>query len=445
VSAHTTTDVLIAGSGMAGSAAAAALGRLGLDVLVIEPGLDSRKRLAGELIHPPGTTDLAELGLFGALEAAGGVPILGFAVFADGEANLLPYAHVDGVRAAGFALEHSAIAEALRRAVVRLPRVTVWYGARVTSLDLARPDGVRAVVARSHDEREVTAQLLVGADGAGSAIRRLAGISYVRRRISTMLGYVLPGGRLPHPDFGAVFLDGPAPALAYRVAPNSVRMMFDIPRPDREGAAAREPYLGALPPKLREDVQRAMGTQRVLSSTSYSVVPDAVVRGRVALVGDAAGCCHPLTATGLSACTRDAVRLRDAIHANPDDLAAAASDYAVRRERPQRTRLALAEALYTVFIAGTPETRLLRQGLLRYWKSSARGRAVSIALLSTQEDRMSVMAREYAWVVRHALPSLLQPRSGAMRHSLIARTHAAVALSLATLRHAGGALRGLLS
>ena len=54
-------DVLIAGGGMAGAAVAAALDDLGLRTLVVEPGLDDSKRLAGELIHPPGTTDLAEL------------------------------------------------------------------------------------------------------------------------------------------------------------------------------------------------------------------------------------------------------------------------------------------------------------------------------------------------------------------------------------------------
>ena len=43
-----------------------------------------------------------------------------------------------------------------------------------------------------------------------------------------------------------------------------------------------------------------------------AAIPDRVVEDRLVLVGDAGGCCHPLTATGLSVCTRDALRLRDA-------------------------------------------------------------------------------------------------------------------------------------
>jgi 2-polyprenyl-6-methoxyphenol hydroxylase-like FAD-dependent oxidoreductase len=443
VTERTSTDVLIAGGGMAGAAAAAALGGLGLDVLVVEPGLDSTRRLAGELIHPPGTTDLAELGLLGALKAAGGVPVRGFAVFAGGDGHVLPYAAAPGQRAEGFAMEHATIAETIRGAIATLPRVTVWDGARVIGLDHAGGAAVRAVVAMAGHEQEVHARLLVGADGGGSTIRRLAGIGYTRRRISTMIGYTLHGVRLPHPGFGTVFLDGPAPALAYAVAPDVVRLMFDVPgHADGVETAVRGPgYLMALPTSVRDEWRRVMTAQRGLTSASYSIVPETVVRGRVALVGDAAGCCHPLTATGLSACTRDAVRLRNALRTRPDDIAAALRRYAISREGPQRTRLALAEALYALFVAGTPETRLLRHGLLRYWKSSARARAASMALLSTQENRISAMAREYALVVSYALPGLGRPRAPDRRP--VTQARAAMQVSMAALRYAGAALWGL--
>src|SRR5881409_1130077 len=101
------TDVVIAGAGVAGASAAAALSEFGYQVLVAEPGLDFSRRLAGELIHPPGKSALAELGLLRFMEEAGGVGSLGFAVFprafdvpcAAGESNracLLPYAEIAG-------------------------------------------------------------------------------------------------------------------------------------------------------------------------------------------------------------------------------------------------------------------------------------------------------------------------------------------------------------
>ena len=437
-------DVVIAGGGMAGAAVAAGLDELGLRTLVVEPGLDGSKRLAGELIHPPGTTDLADLGLLDALEAVGGAPVLGFAVLADGQSHVLPYAPMAGMRPTGFAMEHGAIATTLRSAITRRPHVTVWHAARVVALDTSAADHIGVTVASDAGAVQLRARLLVGADGTASSVRRLAGIGARRRRISTMLGFVVPCGRLPHPGFGCVFLGGPAPALAYQIAAGAVRVMFDLPD-DAEGgdvSTRGRTYLAALPEPLRTDVRQAMDAQRGLVSASYSVVPDAVARGRIALVGDAAGCCHPLTATGLSVSTRDAIRLREALRTEPD-VPSAVRRYAARRAGPQRTRVALAQALYAVFVARTPETRVLRTALLRYWKRSPRGRAASMALLSTQEGRMRIMAREYARVVSHAVPSLL--RRGAERRPVVARTRVALGLSLATLRHAGGALRGLLS
>src|SRR5262249_46958193 len=150
---------------------------------------------------------------------------------------------------------------------------------------------------------------------------------------------------------------------------------------------------------------------------------------------------HPLTATGLSVCTRDAMRLRDALRSTSGQVPAALALYQAGREGPQRTRLALAEALYEIFLSRTPETRLLRNGLLRYWKSSPRGRAASMALLSTQEGHMSVMAREYARVVGYALSALLARRPDADLGSLLARSRAALTLSRGMLRLAGEALR----
>jgi squalene monooxygenase len=443
-------DVLIAGAGVAGVATAAALGEFGWEVLLVEPGLDSTRRLAGELIHPPGTTDLADLGLLPHLEEAGGISVRGFAVVSDSASadravrtHVLPYAPDAGQRRYGYAAEHSVIRASLWRAVERLPHVTTWHGARLTALDASRRETVSATVRRRDHEVRVTARLLVGADGAASAVRRLAGIGHRRRRVSTMRGYLLPDGELPASGYGTVFLGGPAPALAYQVGSRAIRVMFDLPNgssaPDARTFGDAD--LGALPPALRVVTRDAMARQPGLVAMNYTILPERVTTGCVVLVGDAAGCCHPLTATGLSVCTRDAMRLRGALRATGGDLSAALARYAAEREGPQRTRLALAETLYETFLARTPETRLLRDGVLRYWHSSARGRATSMALLSTQEGNMRVMAREYTRVVGYALSGLLGRRADTARGSLAARGRAVLALTGGMLRVAGMALR----
>src|SRR5262245_20822350 len=71
-------DVIIAGAGIAGVAAAAALKEFGWSILVVEPGQHDDRRLGGELIHPAGVSALKELGLFDNDAFRDAVPIGGF-------------------------------------------------------------------------------------------------------------------------------------------------------------------------------------------------------------------------------------------------------------------------------------------------------------------------------------------------------------------------------
>jgi 2-polyprenyl-6-methoxyphenol hydroxylase-like FAD-dependent oxidoreductase len=430
-------DVVVAGGGVAGVSVAAALQQLGSRVLLVEPGLDNAKRLAGELIHPPGASDLAELGLLAPLETAGVAPVLGFAVSPEAAASpyLLPYGEIPGVRRLGFAIDHAVLSATLLEVAARLPRVTLWRDSRVTALDLAAPDAATVTVTRAAEVVSVRARLVVAADGGTSTLRRLASISHTRVRLSQMVGVQVPGD-VPSPGYGNVFLGGPAPVLAYGIGAGAARVMFDVPgNPHGVEAVRRDPaYLGALPTEFRERVRHALEAQPVLIGANYSIAPAAVTGPRLALVGDAAGSCHPLTATGLSVCTRDALRLRQALAAAGGDIPRALAAYAGARGGPQRTRMALAEALYRAFAGQSDEMRLLRDGILRFWKRSRRGRAASMALLSTHEGRMSVMAMQYARVIAYALVGLVYLWRKDWPGSPIARLRAVFRLSLTTMR-----------
>ncbi len=437
-------DVVVAGGGIAGAAVAAALGESGYEVLVVEPGLDRTKRLAGELVHPPGVTDLVTLGLSDGLRQAGVVPVQGFAVLPEGDSApyLLRYGEIPGLEAHGFAIDHADLMACLQDRLAGLPHVTVWSGARVTGVDLHHPDFATVTIAREGRDVRLRTRLAVAADGASSPTRASAGIGHDRVRISHMAGYLLRGARSPHPGFASVFLGGPAPALAYAIGADTVRLMFDVPAnphgleaPDHDGA-----YCRALPEPFRSQVRAALSSQRALVSVNYSNQSHAVCLGRLVLVGDAAGCCHPLTATGLTASTRDAIHLQQALRDTGGDVPAAGRRYAALRARPQRTRVALAESLYRAFGEQTPEMQLLRVGILRFWQRSRRGRAASLALLSTHEGRMSMMALCYVHAAGYAMIELIRRRSaGGQRASMADRGRAALSLGRATL----GVLRAL--
>src|SRR5262249_58032864 len=98
--------VSVGGAGVAGTAAAAAIQRLGYTVMLAEPGLNDERRLAGEVFHPPGVAGLAELGLLPALMRAPAVTVNGFSVSTDSESIRLPYDSVSAHRMPGLCLEH---------------------------------------------------------------------------------------------------------------------------------------------------------------------------------------------------------------------------------------------------------------------------------------------------------------------------------------------------
>ena len=260
-------DVVVAGGGIAGTSVAAALRGSGLEVVVVEPGLDRTKRLAGELIHPPGVTDLAALGLKDHLPPTSVMPVAGFAVSPDGDAApyVLRYGEIPGLATHGFAIDHVDLAAGLAAALRSLPHVTVWSGARVTGVDLHHPDFAAVTVTRDGRETLVRARLLVAADGASSQTRALGGIDHRRIRISHMAGYLLRGIQVPHPGFASVFLGGPAPVLAYAIGGGGVRLMFDVPA-NRHGIDGAAPGHRVLPRAPRAVPERGEGGARPSAS-----------------------------------------------------------------------------------------------------------------------------------------------------------------------------------
>ncbi len=436
---------VVVGAGTAGCAVAAALAALELDVLVVDAGMDRTRQLAGELMHPTGARDLRDLGFDGALRAAGAVPVNGFAVVdatEPGEPStcLLPY----GALGQGVAMEHGALVAALQTSLAGRPHVTVWQTSRVVrvvrndaagvEVDVLRPDG---------EEVRVSARLLVAADGRASRVRGLLGIAEENVRLSTMSGTLVDAVHLPHPSFGHLFVGGPAPVLAYAISPQQARVMVDLPTGAEPTTPLHEPrYLRALPGGLQAAVSAALAQNRPLVSASFTRLPEQVSRGSAVLVGDSAGCCHPLSASGMSSCTRDALALQGALRDSQGDVSAALARYALLRRGPQRTRLSLASALYRCFSEASPEMAALRQGILRYWTRSASGRDVSMALLSTRESRMWVMSLEYARVVGHSFLALARRVvSGAVPLGTAVR--ASVGLIRSTLPHVGEAARAL--
>lgn len=434
---HEHYDVVIVGAGLAGCATAKALsdadpGRR-RKILLVDRHPDVHPRFSGEFIHPRGARILDELGFYEPLSAAGAMDVDGFAVFENADARHvdLAYANVRRERPRGLSVHHKVLVRA-QRAVVRSTHAELVEG--WTVLDLTRGDRgeVRGVVlgGPGRPRKEITTDLVVAADGKGSTVRKLAGISDEgRETIGFTAGVSLVGATLPRPTYAHVFLGGWGPVLVYpilREADGTVttRVTFDLPRDlPVKGERLREhvirAYLPFVPAPLSGQIAAAIhaaGGPLEMAPTVNLPAPSAIAAG-LALVGDAAGCSHPITASGMTMGLRDAetlgleARRRAHVPAGQPWLdAASLRRYRIEHDRYVPTRQALADAIYEAFRGGESGARAIRRALFDYWDSGDAARSRSMALLSCAEGRASVFLSEYLKTAGHALGTSFVPR-----------------------------------
>jgi squalene monooxygenase len=409
-------DVIVVGGGFTGMSAAAAAQQVGARVRVFEAAPRTAPQFRGELIHPRGVRGLRALGLLEPLKAAGGVDVYGFAVTpAPGAAaQCLPYAHEQGP---GLGIDHPEMVLALREAVQRRANVTVCTSHRVA--ELAREHG-RVIGVRDDHGELFRADLVLVADGRQSRLRAQLGLEPEVKLLSYTVALSLEQ-ELPHGRLGHVFLGAPGPILAYPYGEGRSRFCIDLPpglakgRPAIAQRLARD-YAPAVPASLRPGLLAALERLEFEACATHAVSTDACAAPGVALVGDAGGCSHPLTASGMTNAMNDVLTLRELLRAfGPSD--AALGEYQRLRYDFVRMRELFTDALYEVFRAHDVGAKALQAGVFRYWASGDRARRASMNILSGEDVRVSAFVKEYSTVFgRSARPVLSrlvrEPRQG---------------------------------
>ncbi len=397
--AESLRQVVVVGGGFAGMAAAAGLSALGAKVTVLEGHASFDPRFRGELIHPRGVRALDVLGLKSCLLAAGGVGVDGFAVTPDAGAELmrLPYPTGGGL---GLGIEHHAMVGALRREVARRPGVTLLQSARVEELLLSAG---RVCGVKTHDGKTWIADLVVAADGRQSKLRRLMGLEPEVRLLSYTLAVTVEGEVLPARGFGHVFLGAPGPILAYPFGAGRVRMCIDVPLGEARGkselrAYVKRHYARYVPEPLRTPFLAALESDPLEGCANHAIATEACAVPGAVLVGDSAGCSHPLTAGGMTIGTHDVLKLCEALRTQVSEDEALLA-YQRRRYRFARAREIFTDALYEVFSSHHDGAKALRAGVFRYWSSGERARTKSMAILAGDESGPLTFASEYARVM----------------------------------------------
>jgi kynurenine 3-monooxygenase len=338
------SDVAVIGAGLAGSLLACFLARRGHTVTVYERRPDPRTARAerGRSINlalsERGLDALRRLGLDDQV-MADALPMRGRMVHpVRGAPDFQPYS-VDGTRAIN-SISRAALNSALVDAAASAPEVRLLFEHRLVGLDPLVFETPRGKV-------EAAAEVVLGADGAGSAVRgQLLGAGALDESLDFLdYGYK----ELSIPPLGGDFALDPQ---ALHIWPRGNAMMIALPNPDRsftctlfwpnggtESFASlsspaaierhfRRHYPDVLPlmPTLVDDYQHnqvgRLGTVRCAPW---------VVDGRVGLVGDAAHAIVPFYGQGANCAFEDCVELDRCLSESGDDWTAALPLFESRR------------------------------------------------------------------------------------------------------------------
>jgi 2-polyprenyl-6-methoxyphenol hydroxylase-like FAD-dependent oxidoreductase len=389
-------DTAIVGAGPAGCVAAIALARRGARVALLEGNPGAPRRLAGEWLHPPGREVLERLGVAAVptMVPGGG---RGFVVF-PGDRSA-PIRLFYGRTKRALTAEHSAIVGALRAAARREPLVTFLPSAVCTSVE---EDALEYASPQERGPRRVRARVIVGADGKSSLVRRALGLDRApeRRIASHMAGVLLEDVTLPFEGMGHVIAGAPGPILAYRVSPREARVCIDVPLDaPRDAEFLREAYAPWVPEELRAAFVRALERGPISWAALEVRARRRFGRGRFALLGDAVGTCHPISAVGMT------VSLLDA-----ECLARSETLEAFRAERAARSRVpeTLAGGLYELFTRRDPGSESLRQAVYEVWRTSPIDRLRTMRLLSGEDVNRTRLRIGFLRMVPASLRRLAQ-------------------------------------
>ena len=287
-------DIVVIGAGSVGCVTALAYARTGAKVTLLEARPNNTERLAGEWLHPPSLQILKDLGVSLSCESINYATGLGFVVFTDDGNEPIQLNYPSG--AIGLSCEHNLILATLRKAVVDFVDIDFITNALVTQIQ-----GQQLTFQHYKGETTIIAKGIVGADGRSSLARKALGIPHKPKLVSYMAGVLLEDVELPFEGYGHVLLGGLGPTLVYRIGDNRVRMCLDVPLDfPKKSANLWDAYSPILPSQLLGAFGKALEKNRVQwVANRYSSRTD-YGRPGLALVGDATGYFHPITASGMT-------------------------------------------------------------------------------------------------------------------------------------------------
>jgi 2-octaprenyl-6-methoxyphenol hydroxylase len=364
------TDILVAGGGIAGLTAAAALAAAGWSVTVADPAppgagpADTRTTAflapARALFETAGVWNAlapsaTRLDVLRLIDTAGWPPT---------ERTRRDFAAADlGEETFGWNLPNATTREALARALGSMPGVTLRLGVGFRAA-LVRD---REVIVTLTDGARLAARLVVGADGRASAVRDAAGSGatvtrYGQRALAFVVTHPEPHGNVSTEIYnrGGAFTLVPMADREGRHA-SAVVWMEDGPRavslaaldPVAFGAEATSRSASVLGPL---EVALPVGVWPVVTQ-----VADRLTAQRTVLIAEAAHVLPPIGAQGLNVSLADIAALAGSLRGDDPGAEAGLDAYARARQADIRARAAAIDLFNRVCRSGAPPVQALRR------------------------------------------------------------------------------------
>jgi len=381
-------DIVIVGAGMVGAALATGLGREGFSVAMVDrapaPGFDpdSAPDIRVSALSAGSERYLQSLGAWDHILSMRATPYRRLGVWDEARhplSNLLPRTSnqvefdAAGLNAShlGHIVENSVTQQGLWQAAEAEPSVTILAGNGVTGITQT---GELAIVALESGA-QLSATLVIGADGAQSRVRDMAGIGVTRNQYGqqAMIISVRYQGPVQDITWQGFYPSGPRAFLPLYAAgsdhPGESRaslVWYDSPEEiarlkSLNNASLMAEIQQAFPaelPQLTHIEDRASFPIARQHAKHYSA-------GRIVLVGDAAHTINPLAGQGVNLGFQDAQCLqsilKEARRAGRDlaDASVLASYETQRRPANRRMMFAM-DAFYHLFSNQIPPLHLLR-------------------------------------------------------------------------------------
>ncbi|MEZ5536214.1 MAG: UbiH/UbiF/VisC/COQ6 family ubiquinone biosynthesis hydroxylase [Thiolinea sp.] len=321
-------DVVISGAGMVGATLACLLAKSSMRVAVVEafpppvfdPADDFELRVSA--ISRYSQQVLQKAGAWEGIVSRRAAAYENMVVWDAGGSGEIRFSAAElGEPELGHIVENNVIQLALLEVMTAEPLIDVFCPAGIAEFE--RSDG--QVIVTLKDGQKLTAELLVGADGARSVIRELAGISWQREDYAQKGLVCVARTVLPHQETAwQRFLPSGPLAFLPLSEPHFSSVVWTLPADKADVLVKQDEQV--FKAALSEALEHRLGAvESVGPRGAFPLVgrhAETYVQENIALVGDAAHTIHPLAGQGVNLGVKDAAELAGQLVAAKGNLGA---------------------------------------------------------------------------------------------------------------------------